>query len=62
MSFYALKDTCRIDALQLSDIHHERSRDSLCWPYGAIRCDGRVVSDSYNNRILLWRLAEDLAP
>lgn len=39
------------------------TRDSLCWPYGVIQCGGLVVvSDSGNNRVLLWRLAEDLTP
>ena len=37
------------------------ARDSLCWPYGITHCDGlAVVADSGNNRVLLWRLAEDL--
>ncbi|MEP7271702.1 MAG: hypothetical protein ABI882_09360, partial [Acidobacteriota bacterium] len=32
-------------------------RDSLCWPYGLMACgDTAVVSDSGNNRILLWQL------
>lgn len=36
-------------------------RDSLCWPYGIMQCDGLVaVSDSGNNRVVLWRLAEAL--
>lgn len=34
-------------------------RDSLCWPYGVSAGDGEqlVVSDSGNNRVLLWKLA-----
>ncbi|QXX74923.1 hypothetical protein [Methylovirgula sp. HY1] len=33
-------------------------RDSLCWPYGLSACgDVMVVSDSGNNRVLLWRAA-----
>lgn len=33
-------------------------RDSLCWPYGLTACgDTAVVSDSGNNRVLLWRAA-----
>ena len=33
-------------------------RDSLCWPYGLSACgDMMVVSDSGNNRVLLWRAA-----
>ncbi len=37
-------------------------RDSLCWPYG-IRacCDTLVVSDSGNSRVVLWKLAPELA-
>ncbi|MAL43281.1 MULTISPECIES: hypothetical protein [Pseudomonadota] len=32
-------------------------RDSVCWPYGLTCHDGMaVVSDSGNNRILLWRI------
>lgn len=39
------------------------TRDSLCWPYGIAQRDGLVVvSDSGNNRVLLWRLARELAP
>lgn len=39
------------------------AHDSLCWPYGIMHCAGQVVvADSGNNRVLLWRLAEDLAP
>lgn len=39
------------------------TRDSLCWPLGVMRCGGLViVSDSRNNRVLLWRLAEGLTP
>ena len=38
------------------------ARDSLCWPYGIMHRDGLVVvSDSGNNRVLLWRLSEELA-
>ena len=33
------------------------SRDSLNWPYGITTCKNTaVISDSGNNRILLWRL------
>jgi NHL repeat len=33
-------------------------RDSLCWPYGLDVCGSTaVVSDSGNNRVLLWELA-----
>lgn len=36
-------------------------RDSLCWPYGARACGNTlVVSDSGNNRVLLWNLAAEL--
>lgn len=39
------------------------TRDSLCWPYAVTHCDGlAVVSDSGNNRVMIWRLAETLAP
>lgn len=39
------------------------AHDSLCWPYGVMHCAGQVVvADSGNNRVLLWRLAEELAP
>ncbi len=39
------------------------AHDSLCWPYGVTHCAGLVaVADSGNNRVLLWRIAEDLAP
>ena len=36
-------------------------RDSLCWPYGVSASDGEhiVVSDSGNNRVLLWKLAQE---
>ena len=35
-------------------------RDSLCWPYGIACRDGvAVVADSGNNRVVLWRLAEE---
>ena len=38
------------------------ARDSLCWPYGVTRCGDRVVvSDSGNNRVLMWPLAQGLA-
>ena len=38
-------------------------RDSLCWPYGIMQRDGQVVvSDSGNNRIVVWRLAAEVAP
>jgi hypothetical protein len=31
------------------------ARDSLCWPYGVAVCDTTmVISDSGNNRVLLW--------
>jgi len=33
-------------------------RDSLCWPYGLTSCgDKLVISDSGNNRVMVWRLA-----
>jgi hypothetical protein len=34
-------------------------RDSLCWPYGVSTAGGEniVVSDSGNNRVLLWKLS-----
>jgi NHL repeat len=38
------------------------SRDSLCWPYGIAASAGlAAVADSGNNRVLLWRLAPELA-
>ena len=38
------------------------THDSLCWPYGITHCDGMaVVSDSGNNRVLIWRLSKELA-
>ena len=38
------------------------SRDSLCWPYGvAVSAGLAAVADSGNNRVLLWRLAAELA-
>jgi hypothetical protein len=39
------------------------ARDSLCWPYG-LDCSHGVaaISDSGNNRVLLWRLAAGLVP
>jgi hypothetical protein len=37
------------------------ARDSLCWPYAVDHCNGVVaVSDSGNNRVLLWRLSGEL--
>lgn len=34
------------------------SRDSLCWPYWLSACDQTlIVSDSGNNRVMLWELA-----
>ncbi len=34
------------------------ARDSLCWPYGVTACgDTLVVSDSGNNRVMLWEMA-----
>ncbi len=39
------------------------ARDSLCWPHGIALCgDIAAVADSGNNRVLLWRLAAELAP
>ena len=36
-------------------------RDSLCWPYGMAACGKTVlVCDSGNNRVLLWRLAQEV--
>jgi hypothetical protein len=38
------------------------TRRSLSWPYGiAVRGDMAVIADSGNNRVLLWRLAGELA-
>ncbi len=38
-------------------------RDSLCWPYGVMQCEGHVViSDSGNSRILVWRVAAEVDP
>ena len=39
-------------------------RDSLCWPYGVSAGDGEhiVVSDSGNNRVLLWKFAPENMP
>jgi hypothetical protein len=35
-------------------------RDSLCWPYGIRACENAIiVSDSGNNRVLLWKLAKE---
>ncbi len=37
------------------------TRDSVCWPYSVMHCAGLVaVADSGNNRVLLWRLSEQL--
>ncbi|MEM1415965.1 MAG: hypothetical protein AAGH15_13740 [Myxococcota bacterium] len=39
------------------------TRDSLCWPYGLqLRPDVAVVVDTGNHRVLLWDLAEGIAP
>jgi hypothetical protein len=36
--------------------------DSLCWPYGIAHCGGTViVSDSGNNRVLVWRIADEVS-
>ena len=36
-------------------------RDSLCWPYAVAQHDGvAIVSDSGNNRIVLWPLADEV--
>ena len=37
-------------------------KDSFCWPYG-IQMDGdtAVIADSGNNRVMLWRLATEVA-
>ena len=38
-------------------------RDSLCWPYGVTARNGlAIISDSGNNRIMIWRLAAEVAP
>ncbi|MCB1058543.1 MAG: hypothetical protein KDD11_23815 [Acidobacteria bacterium] len=37
-------------------------RDSLCWPYGVTLCgETAVISDSGNNRVLLWDLDRSFA-
>ncbi|MBI3343894.1 MAG: hypothetical protein HY028_03355 [Gammaproteobacteria bacterium] len=37
------------------------ARDSLCWPYAVSACgETVVVSDSGNNRVMLWRLNEGM--
>lgn len=37
-------------------------RDTLCWPYGLAAHDGILaVADSGNNRVMLWRRADDAA-
>ncbi len=39
------------------------TRDSLCWPYGLqLTGDVAVVADTGNHRVLLWPLAEGIAP
>lgn len=42
---------------------HAPTRDSLSWPYGITTCGNTaVIADSGNNRVLLWKLAPELAP
>lgn len=45
------------------DFHLADQNQSLYWPYGVMQCGGLIiVSDSCNNRVLLWRLAEGRTP